>query len=347
MTEDLFTLFTAFAPLVAALVGSVVVLGVTHHWLIGRHEFLSGDKKLPRQATMLVLSLVALLVVVLALPVAESTRNQIIALIGVLLSGVIAFSSTTVVTNIMSGLTLRVNKPFRVGDFIRVNGFTGRVTQMGLLDTEIQNESRELIAFSNSQLVNAPVSVVRASGAIIAVDLSLGYELHHSTVEAHLLDAAARCKLQEPFVQVIALGDYSVTYRIAGLLTEVKSMLTARSNLHKAVMDSLHENGIEIVSPAFMNQRPQADGVHMIPAGPRPADNATETGSAPEAMLFDKAEEAETELKSREAMEQQLVQLKEQLAAAEGEQKEKLKVRIEHLAARLAESAASQQENDT
>ncbi|MCU7553225.1 mechanosensitive ion channel [Alteromonas sp. ASW11-19] len=344
MTDDALTLITAFYPLVAAIAGAALILGLSHYLLIGRHEFLSGDKKLPRQATMLVLTLVALLVIVLSLPVPESTRNQIIALIGVLLSGVIAFSSTTVVTNIMSGLTLRVNKPFRVGDFIRVNGFTGRVTQMGLLDTEIQNETRELIAFSNSQLVNSPVSVVRASGAIISVDLSLGYELHHSTVETHLLEAAARCELQEPFVQVITLGDYSVTYRIAGLLTEVKSMISARSNLHKAVMDSLHENGIEIVSPAFMNQRPQAEGVQMIPAGRQQAESQPRPASAPEDILFDKAEEAESELKSREAMEKQLAQLKEQLANASGEQKDKLEMRIDKLAERLAASEASQQD---
>ena len=341
MTEMILSALTSFYPLVVSLVCVVLVLGFMHHLLIGRHDYLSGDKKLPRQVTMLLLTLIAVLVVVVSLPVSESTRNQIIALIGVLLSGVIAFSSTTVVSNLMAGIVLRVNKPFRIGDFVRVNGFAGRVTQMGLLDTEIQSETRELIAFANSLLVSSPVSVVRASGAIISVDLSLGYELHHGRVEKHLLTAAEQCKLDEPFVQVTALGDFSVTYRIAGLLKDVKSMLTARSNLHKAVMDCLHEAGIEIVSPSFMNQRPQEPGAQMIP---QKKENQSESeSSAPESVVFDKAEQAESQIKSKEAMEKQLSMLKDQVQSVNGEEKDKLKQRIEMLTSRLE---ASEQQHE-
>jgi hypothetical protein len=48
---------------------------------------------------------------------------------------------------------------------------------------EIQTESRELIAFANTLMVNSPVSVTRASGAIVSVDISLGYDIHHSIIE--------------------------------------------------------------------------------------------------------------------------------------------------------------------
>ncbi len=342
MAETILSALASFYPLAVSLIVVVFVLSVTHHFLIGRHDYLSGDKKLPRQVTMLLLTLVAVLVIVLSLPVSESTRNQIIALIGVLLSGVIAFSSTTVVSNLMAGIVLRVNKPFRVGDFVRVNGFTGRVTQMGLLDTEIQSETRELIAFANSLLVSSPVSVVRASGAIISVDLSLGYELHHSVVEKHLLLAAERSQLEEPFVQVTALGDFSVTYRIAGLLKDVKSMLSARSNLHKSVMDCLHEAGIEIVSPSFMNQRPQEPGTQMIP---KDREHKAGNGSpAPESVVFDKAEQAESQIKSKEAMEKQLSMLKEQKHSVSGEEKDKLQQRIDTLTSRLEASEKQQEE---
>ena len=119
------------------------------------------------------------------MPLSEAIQNQILALIGILLSGVIAFSSTTIVSNVMAGLVLRFNKPFRLGDFVRVNGFSGRVAEMGLLETEIQTETRELIAFANTILINSPVTVVRSSGAIVSVELSLGYEIHHSITLRH------------------------------------------------------------------------------------------------------------------------------------------------------------------
>jgi small-conductance mechanosensitive channel len=61
--------------------------------------------------------------------------------------------------------------------------------------------------------------------------------------------------LQNPFVQIKELGDFSISYRIAGFLPDVKHILTSRSDLRKLVVDMLHGDGIEIVSPNFMNQR--------------------------------------------------------------------------------------------
>ena len=329
-----------FVPLALALVIIIGGLVGLHYILLGRQSHLTSEQKLPRQVSLLVLMIIGLVVIAMTLPVSESTRNQVIALIGVLLSGVIAFSSTTIVGNLMAGLVLRVNKPFKVGDFIRVDELSGRVTELGLLDTEIQTETRELIAFSNTFMVNTPVRVTRASGAIVSVDLSLGYDLHHSVVEKHLLTAAANAELSEPFVQVITLGDYSVSYRVAGLLVEVKSMLSARSRLHKAVLDTLHQAGIEIVSPTFTNQRALSEGIQMIPQ--KEADVSVKKESAegeeanPEAIVFDKAEEAEEQEKQREKLTKQIENIEAQLTNASGDEKNALKDKKADLEARLA-----------
>ena len=319
----------------------VIGLGLAFfHWvLIRRNTHLTSDQRLPRQLIMLLLTFVSVIAFVLSLPLSEAIQNQILALIGILLSGVIAFSSTTIVSNVMAGLVLRFNKPFRLGDFVRVNGFSGRVAEMGLLETEIQTETRELIAFANTILINSPVTVVRSSGAIVSVELSLGYEIHHSKVEQHLLKAGTEAGLEEPFVQVISLGDFSVTYRIAGLLTDVKSMISARSKLHKAVLDCLHNAKIEIVSPTFVNSRPQPDGRVMIPVRQRIVQVNEPDASRPEDILFDKAEEAEAIQRDKMTVEAELAAIQEQLSGADGEQKDALKTRRDELKAQLAELA--------
>lgn len=311
-----------FAPLLIAVVLVIGTLTALHYLLLAKQSHLTSEQKLPRQVGMLVLTIIGAVVIAMALPVSESTRNQVIALIGVLISGVIAFSSTTMVGNLMAGIVLRVNRPFKVGDFIKVEGYSGRVTEMGLLDVELQTESRELIAFANTLMVNSPVTVTRASGAIVSVDISLGYDLHHSVIEKHLLIAAENAELTEPFVQVIGLGDFSVSYRISGLLTEVKSLLSARSRLHKAVLDALHNADIEIVSPSFMNQRPQPDGLKMIAKSP---GKTSKEESTPEDVIFDKAEEAEQKEKSKETLMQTIADIDAKIADSDGDVKEKLK----------------------
>ena len=56
---------------------------------------------------------------------------------------------------------------------------------------------------------------------------------------------------------------------------------------------------IEIVSPSFMNQRPQPDGLKMIAKSP---GHTKQEEASPEDVIFDKAEEAEQKEKSKETL---------------------------------------------
>ena len=345
LLDNLLNVIFLFIPLIIVIVLVLGSLAGLHYFLLAKHGHLSSEQKLLRQVSMLVLTIVGSVVIAMTLPVSESTRNQVIALIGVLLSGVIAFSSTTIVSNLMAGIVLRVNKPFKVGDFIKIDRYSGRVTEMGLLDTEIQTESRELIAFANTLMVNSPVSVTRASGAVVSVELSLEYDLHHSLVERFLIEAAKAAQLSDPFVQVISLGDFSVSYRISGLLLEVNSLVSARSRLHKAVLDTLHNNDIEIVSPSFVNQRPQIEGSIILAKTPRQnilstamtdAYSSTEENT-PENVIFDKAEQAQQQAKTKDSLTQALSDIESKIENAQGENKEALKLEKEKIEETLGE----------
>ena len=142
--------FAPFLPSVIVIIVTGFVLWGIHWCLIKRHPGLGSERKFPRQLILLVLTLVGVVGVIIALPIDESVRKQLLGLIGVLASGLIAFSSTNIVSNLMAGILLRMTKPFRTGDFIRVGDHFGRVSERGLFDTEIQSESRELIALPNA-----------------------------------------------------------------------------------------------------------------------------------------------------------------------------------------------------
>jgi D-mannonate dehydratase len=75
------------------------------------------------------------------------------------------------------------------------------------------------------------------------------------------------------------------------MLSEPRRLLSARSDLRKAMLDQLHGAGIEIVSPTFMNQRQLGSTSTTIPAS-----NDAETADAVdfESLVFDKADLAES-----------------------------------------------------
>ena len=291
-------LLLVYFPAAAAFVGAILLLWLIHWLLLGRHDSMGAQARLPRQLLMFILSIIALVLVIILFPMSDSTRGQVITLLGLVITGVVALSSTTFVANVMAGLMLHVVKSFNPGDFIRVGQQFGRVTERGLFHTEIQTEDRDLSTIPNLHLATNPVTVVHSTGTIISCELSLGYDLSHSHIEELLKQAALRTELQDPFVLVMSLGDFSVVYRVSGFLSEVKNLITAKSNLKKSVLDVLHENDVEIVSPAFMNQR-QLPGEQKIIQQKQQAPVVKKAVKevAPEEMIFDKAEvAAETEI---------------------------------------------------
>ena len=331
--DNLMDTLLLIMPLLITL-STVVIALILAHKILLNEQTLTKDNQLSRKLILLLLYVLSFLGVSLALPVADSTRNQVIGLFGIVLSGVIAFSSTSIVGNIMAGIVLRFTKPFKTGDFIRVDQYFGRVTEKGLFDTEIQTEQRELVAFTNSFLTSNPITVTRTSGTILSANLSIGYDHHHDKITQLLITAANNCQLEEPFVQIIELGNYSISYRVSGLLTEVKSMISSRSRLYANILDTLHQAQIEIMSPNFMNTRNIADAPPAIP-------NATETSpehiakhadpssdTTPEDIIFDKAEEAEQKERSRTELSEDIKALNEQLKDAKDEQKNRLELQI-------------------
>ncbi|MGC9450642.1 MAG: mechanosensitive ion channel family protein [Oceanipulchritudo sp.] len=315
-----------FLPLVLTLVLVLALLWTANWLLLGRRPDLGNEKKIFRQLLMILLTLLGIVAVAVALPVEESTRNQVIAFIGLVVSGILAFSSTTIFANLMAGVMMRITRPFRAGDFVKVREFFGRVSERGLLDTEIQTETRELIAIPNTYLITNPVSVIRSSGTIVSASLSLGYDVHHSRIEPLLVEAAQASGLEDPYVHITEIGNFAVTYRINGMLRDVKSLLTARSSLLRAVLDTLHREEIEIVSPTFMNQRQLGADRLFVP--PPLVATSPESPTQAEQMVFDKAEEAEKRELERLRLEKEIEELEKSLKEAGEELKSGLEERL-------------------
>jgi small-conductance mechanosensitive channel len=302
-----------FIP-VLLVIAVVTAMARLAHWLI---RYKQGKKSesdpFPRQFVTLIAVIIAIISVVLVMPIDVSVRNHLFTLLGLVLTAVIAFSSTTFAANILAGFTLRATRRLRPGNFISHEGDLGRITEIGLIQTEIQTRHHNFTYLPNTSLLSDKVMVINQEATIVSAEISLGYDVHHGVVEKYLISAAEKCGLEDPHVRVRELGDFSITYRIAGMLREVKLLITTGSDLRKAMLDCLHEAGIEIVSPAFMNQRPLAPEQVFIPQAPangsKPAP--VSTTDAPENVIFDKADEAERIENLKDHREQLLSRVKE------------------------------------
>lgn len=260
------------------------------------------ERRLPIQMTGAALGIMAVITLALLLPtheeglITEAAKSQLISLVGVALAATLTLSSTTLAANVLAGWMLRAVGSFRSGDFIRAGEHFGRVTERGLFHVEIQTEERDLISLPNMFLVTNPVRVVRSSGTLITAEVSLGYDVPHANVSKALQAAAHSCGLTDAYVLVVDLLDHAVVYRVYGFLENPRTLVTSRSLLRVAMLDALHENDIEIVSPAFVFQR-RVDGSQRVI--PERVESGSDDAPAMEELVFDKAQEAEDAEKLR------------------------------------------------
>jgi small conductance mechanosensitive channel len=315
-----------FIP-VLLVIAVVTAIARFAHWLVRYKQGKNHESDaFPRQFITLFAVIIAIISVVLVMPVDVSVRNQLFTLLGLVLTVVIAFSSTTFAANILAGFTLRATRRLRPGNFISHGDDLGRITEIGLIQTEIQTRHRNFTYLPNTSLLSEKIMVINPEATIVSAEVSLGYDVHHGVVEKYLLSAAEKCGLEDPHVRVRELGDFSITYHIAGLLKEVKLLITTGSDLRKAILDCLHEAGIEIVSPSFMNQRPLLPEQVFIPQAQASSEqrSTVSPAEAPENVIFDKADEAERVENLKDHREQLLSRLKELedgLGKLEGNQK--------------------------
>ncbi|MCS5420453.1 MULTISPECIES: mechanosensitive ion channel family protein [Psychrilyobacter] len=229
--------------------------------------------------------------VILVLPVRDTFKGQILSFLGILLSATLALSSTTLLGNILAGIMLRGMGSLKIGDFIKTGDHFGRISEKGLFHIEIQTEYRNLITISNIFLIAKPIKVIHSSGTIISSEVSLGYDVSSDRIKTLLIEAAKNSGLEDPFVYILKLADFSILYRVNGLLPEVKYLISAHSQLNDQILKVLHRNSIEIVSPNFMNTRTVND-IRFISKEPL-KDEVQDTEINPEDTVFEKANMAE------------------------------------------------------
>ncbi len=288
-----------------------------------------------RTISLFSIALIGFIFVILSVPMDESIKGQITNLFGIVISAGLALSSATFIGNGLAGVMLRAVNSYKAGDFIQVGEVMGRVSEKGLFHTEIQTENRDLVTLPNLHLATNPVRVIRASGTFVNATCSLGYDVNQNIIKEALIKAAESIGLEDSFVHITELGDFSVVYKVYGLLKDAKTIISARSRLHSAMLDHLHAANIEIVSPNFMNQRQVGDTI-FIPKKVRKQDEVTEPEKVEE-LIFDKAEEAETIEKKSEDIEKINEQLKEMKVLLAKESDDVKKASLEDKLKRLEE----------
>ena len=156
---------------------------------------------------------IALIIVANALGIDTASLVAVVGIIGLALS----LSVQNILSNLFSGLTLLITKPFAAGDFVEIAGKTGIVQTVGLFYTRLNSLDNIAVSIPNSDVTAASVNNY-SHEELRRVDqyFCAAYTEDTEKVRAAILEAAAEDEkiLQDPapFVRIFEYEGSMIKY---------------------------------------------------------------------------------------------------------------------------------------
>jgi small conductance mechanosensitive channel len=160
---------------------------------------------------------------------------------------VLAIALRHVLSNLVSYGVIKTYEPFKLGDWVQVGKFFGRVVDITWTDTVLMTPDNETVHVPNSKITqNIVINKTTPGGTRIAISIVISRALDLSEVEKALLEIGSELKEElipefTPEVRVANLSNQSV--RLALLLrinNPAKSRLIA-SRVRKRAKERLDE----------------------------------------------------------------------------------------------------------
>jgi potassium efflux system protein len=167
----------------------------------------------------------------------------------------LGFGLQEIFANFVAGIILLFERPIRLGDVVTVGDISGKVTQIRIRATTIQQfNNRELLVpnkeFITSQLVNWTLkdSILRFE---IPVGIAYGSDTKKaaSVLQKILSEHPDVMDEPKPDVLFVNFGNSTLDFNVRGFVASVEHFVTAKSDLHYLIDDAFREAGIEIAFP--------------------------------------------------------------------------------------------------
>jgi small-conductance mechanosensitive channel len=217
-----------------------------------------ATQQLSASGTLLTWFLRTMLWAVILLAVLSNVGVNITAFIASLGVGgiAVALAVQNILGDLFASLSIVVDKPFEVGDFISSNSGVGTVEYVGLKTTRIRALSGEQIVVSNAELLKQPVkNFRRMRERRIVFNFGLTYATPPEKAEAvpaivrGLIDAEPTLRFDRAHLQ--KFGESSLDYEVVYIVEDASYNLymDAQQRINLALMREFAARGIDFAFP--------------------------------------------------------------------------------------------------
>lgn len=181
-----------------------------------------------------------------------------LAFIAGALSVGIGFGLQDVIKNLVSGIIILFERPFKVGDWVIMNDTEGKIKQINIRSTEMESFNRTSVIVPNATLLSSSIVNLTHGDNISRQSISVGvaYGSDVEKVRKILLECALAHKYvmknPAPYVLFKDFADSSLNFELRCYTNDIWKGWIVPSDLRFAINKRFIEEGIEIPFPQIV-----------------------------------------------------------------------------------------------
>jgi len=237
--------------LVVRLVDAVIVEYLTP--LVKKTDANLDDQLLPiiRKSLKAVIWIVA---VVVGLNNAGYDVGALIAGLG--LGGLaFAMAAKDSVANLFGGVTVFMDKPFKIGDRIQIDGYDGNIVDMGLRSTKLKTLAGRLVTIPNKNFTEKYIeNVTSEPNRKMSLTLGLTYDMTHEDIKKGIdilkdIDKKNKYTKDECVAVFETFGDFSLNITYIYYITRGEDIWAAINDTNFEILKRFNEAKLDFAFP--------------------------------------------------------------------------------------------------
>src|SRR4051812_44137534 len=170
-------------------------------------------------------------------------------------AAIVGFALQDTLGNAFAGLAIQSEKPFRVGAWIKVAEFEGRVAEVTWRATKLRTKSGNFVILPNNFVAKEAITNYSEPAAPVRLDVEVGaaYEAPPNQVKAAILEAVTHCSrvlaAPAPDVVLLSFGDSAINYKTRFWIDDYGADEVSRDEVRTAIYYAFQRHGIEIPWP--------------------------------------------------------------------------------------------------
>lgn len=170
-----------------------------------------------------------------------------------LLTVAVGFASQTAASNLISGLFLMVERPFKIGSVVRVSDVQGEVLSIDFMSVSLRTFDNLLVRIPNETMLKSNVvNVTRFPNRRFDLKVGVAYKENLEAVKQLLLDVPKQVPLAlvdpPPRLFMLGFGDSSVDLQLS-VWAKQDDFFDMANSLYIEVKKALEQAGMEIPFP--------------------------------------------------------------------------------------------------